>query len=338
MKKNIGTIIILTTIIIASTYIFSKAEDLLVLEKVSLINLCFLLLLSFTAVLANGCQFKYLSRMFHIKLTFTEWFGLTVANTMFNYFTPARGGMIARALYMKKRHNLALSEYSSMIAGVFWFNFLISSLSAVVVGLSCYFSLDELYKVIIIFSLGLLFLCIVMGFVLSRTNLSNLPISNERIQNILSLAGQGLHRFKNNTRLLVPICLFCLCFLLLSAARLYWAFLSVGINVHWLKILLVQAFVGLSLVVSITPGNLGVKEGIIGLFARVLGISIEQAILGALVDRIIMVIIISVFGIIYSKLLLNKLKPISADQDKQGFTNLRDESMDLRSSKKEEGF
>jgi uncharacterized protein (TIRG00374 family) len=338
MKNNISTIIILAIIIIAFIYLFSNAEDLLVLEKISIINLCFLLLLSFIAVLSNGCQFKYLSRLFHIKLTFTEWFGLTVANAMFNYFTPARGGMIARALYMKKRYNLALSEYASLMAGIYWFSFSISSLSAVVVGLGCYFFLDELYKVIIIFSLGILFLCIVIGFILFRANLSNLPISNERIQNILSLISQGLHRFKNNTRFLVPICFFCLSFLLLSAARLYWAFLSVGINVHWLKVLLVQAFVGPLLVLSITPGNLGVKEGIIGMFARMLGISIEQAILGALVDRIIMIVIIFFFGIIYSRLMLNRLSPTPIDQDKQDSTNLHDKPMDLRSSKKEELF
>jgi len=315
MKNTTSTIIILAIIIIVLIYLFSNAEDLLVLEKVSLINLCFLLLLSFIATLANGCQFKYLLRIFHIKLIFTEWFGLTVTNTMLNYFTPARGGMIARALYMKKRHNLSLSEYASLLAGLNLFGFIISSLSAIVVSLGCYFFLDEFYKVIIIFSLVLLFLSTLMGFILSRASLSSLPISNIRIQNILSLVGQGLHRFKNNTRLLIPICFFCFCFLLLSAARLYWAFLSVGIKVHWLKVLLVQAFVGLSLVISITPGNLGVKEGIIGLFARVLGISIEQAILGALVDRIIMMIIIFFFGIIYSRLLLNRLSNIPVEKD-----------------------
>jgi len=326
MKNNISKIVILAIIIIAFTYLSYNAEDLLVLKKVSLINLWFLLLLSFIAVLANGCQFKYLSRIFHIKLTFTEWFGLTVTNTMFNYFTPARGGMIARALYMKKTYNLTLSEYASLIAGLNWFGFLISSLSAIVVSLGCYFFFNEFYKVIITFSFGFLFLCLIVGFILSRANLSSLPISNRRIQNILSLVGQGLHRFKNNTRLLVPICFFCFCFLLLSAARLYCAFLSVGINVHWLKILLVQACIRLLLIVSITPGNLGVKEGIIGLFARVLGISIEQAMLGALVDRIIMMIIIFVFGIIYSKLLLNRISPISVDHNKQDFTNMGDES------------
>ena len=316
MKRNLIAIVVLAITVGAFAYFFAATEDVVVLKKISPGNLCFLLLLCCTAILANGGQFKYLSKVFNIRLTFTEWFGLTVINTMFNYFVPARGGMIARALYMKKRYDLTLSEYASLMAGATWFGFLISSLSAVILCFGCYFFFDEFYKVIMSFSLITLSLCIAVGVLVSRTTLARFSILNERVHNILSLVGRGLHRFKDNTQLLVPICCFSLCFLLLSAARLYWAFLSIGIDVHWLKILLVQAFSGFLLVVSITPGNLGIREGFIGLFASVLGISVKQAILGALVDRIMMMIVIFVFGIIYSKLLLSRLSPVSIDHDK----------------------
>ena len=115
-----------------------------------------------------------------------------------------------------------------------------------------------------------------------------------------------------------------LCFLLLSAAKLYWAFISIGIEVHWLKILLVQFFSGFLLVISITPGNLGIKEGIIALLARVLDISLEQAILGALVDRVMMMIVIFALGIVYSRLLFKKLNSIPVDHSYQGTGKPRD--------------
>ena len=71
-------------------------------------------------------------------------------------------------------------------------------------------------------------------------------------------------------------------------------------------ILIIQSLTTFSTVVSITPGNLGVKEGIIGSFAFMLNIPATDAIFAATVDRGISMVVTFALGLIFSKILMKK--------------------------------
>ena len=61
------------------------------------------------------------------------------------------------------------------------------------------------------------------------------------------------------------------------------------------------------MVFSITPGNIGIKEGIIGLLSSMVGVNMPEAIFAATIDRVIAIIVTFVFGLYYSKILLSDL-------------------------------
>jgi uncharacterized membrane protein YbhN (UPF0104 family) len=65
------------------------------------------------------------------------------------------------------------------------------------------------------------------------------------------------------------------------------------------------------MILSITPGNLGIKEGIIVYTAYLLGITFDEAFLGAVLDRIIDLFLIFVFGVFYSNKLLFKVNELN---------------------------
>ncbi len=307
MKKTILNLVFILIVVCAVAYLLARPEQFTILKNISGANLFVLFLLSCLAVTCNAWQFRYLVMVFDIRLPFTEWFGLTVTNAMYNYFAPVRGGMVARALYLKKKHNFPLSEYASLLAGIYWFSFFICAMLALILGIAHYTPEAKFYVLIIAVSAALLIFTILIAAASLFIDLSRLPIPNARLRNILSIFSRGLSQFGKNKAMLLPICFFCLLFVFLSSACLYWAFVSLGISVCFTKVILVQAFLSISLVLSITPGNLGIKEGIIGLFAGVLDISVEQAIMGALLDRAVSLIIVFFFGFIYSKILLNDL-------------------------------
>jgi uncharacterized membrane protein YbhN (UPF0104 family) len=66
--------------------------------------------------------------------------------------------------------------------------------------------------------------------------------------------------------------------------------------------------VAFSMVFSFTPGNIGIKEGIIGLSSNLLGISYDQALVGAILDRIIALLIVFSLGLFFSHKLLFRTK------------------------------
>lgn len=308
MKKRTVNTIFFLIVICALAYLLAKPEQFLILKNVSWMSLLFLLFLSCMAILVNAWQFRYLCMIFDIHLKFTEWFGLTVCTSMYNYFTPASGGAVARAVYLKQRHDLPFSEYASLWAGIYWVSFFISSLLALVLGLASYSPADEYYLPIVAVAALLLIGTITAGAVSFFFNLSRIPLPGVRLRNMASTFSSGLARFRKSRRMLLPVCFFCLGFLLLSAVKLYFAFESLGISVSFMRLILVQAFLSISLVISITPGNLGIREGIVGLFSGILGISVEQAVIGALLDRVVSLVVVFVLGFVYSRLLLNDMR------------------------------
>jgi len=62
------------------------------------------------------------------------------------------------------------------------------------------------------------------------------------------------------------------------------------------------------MVFSITPGNIGIKEGIISILSTMMGIPISDAIMAAAIDRAVAMIIVFIFGGIYHFVLMRKLE------------------------------
>lgn len=66
----------------------------------------------------NGLQLRLLVRPFGVRLAAREWFGLAVITAFYNTLTPFRGGMFAKAAYLKRRHELTLTGFLTISAGL----------------------------------------------------------------------------------------------------------------------------------------------------------------------------------------------------------------------------
>ena len=58
------------------------------------------------------------------------------------------------------------------------------------------------------------------------------------------------------------------------------------------------------MILSIIQSHIGIREGIVGLSSGLLKITPEQALMGAVIDRIIAMVVIFMLGIPYSRYLL----------------------------------
>ena len=132
MKTSIKTIISLTTLIIIISlfayYIYAHFSEFkeLSFENPSLVLP--LIALSLINSLLGGIILKYLMEPFNINLKFKEWFGLSVITTFYNTITPFRGGMIAKAVYLKNKHKFSYTNFLATISGIYVINFFAESL------------------------------------------------------------------------------------------------------------------------------------------------------------------------------------------------------------------
>ena len=197
-SKKYKHFILLALAGIALWYGYTHKELFLNLKKISAFSLIALILLVFVSQILNGCMFKYLMRIFKTNLGFREWFGLSVCNTMFNYYLPARGGIVVRAYYLKKKYGFSYSHYTSLIVGSYIIIFMLSAGMGLVLTMLCKLMYGMLYgKLAAIFS-GLLFLTITGTLLLMLFLKLGKRFKNERFNNILEIVKEGLVFFQKN--------------------------------------------------------------------------------------------------------------------------------------------
>jgi uncharacterized protein (TIRG00374 family) len=307
VRKNLKNVVFILILAAGLIYLYFKGPGLRSFLNLNILEILLLLAVSFLGYLAVGLSFKSLLRIFDLDIPFKEWFGLTMCNTMFNYYLPARGGTVVKAYYLKKKYGLGYSHYAALMAGSLLLGLAVTSLVGLLIVLFTSVITGRL-----IVSWAVAFFSILAGVLLAgsiASQLLRLKIRSkfERLNLFLLNIKDGLSYFSQRKKFTFNFCLFSALFLLLMAMRLYLCFLALNFDVELWDVLLIMAVTQFSFLISVIPGNLGIKEGIIVFSAGLLGISAHQALTAAILDRTISMVFIFGFGFVYSKMLLNKL-------------------------------
>lgn len=306
-RRNFKNAVFISVLAAGLTFLFFKGPRLQSFMNLNILDILLLLAVSFLGYLVLGLSFKFLLRIFDLRLTFKEWFGLTVCNTMFNYYLPARGGLVVKAYYLKKKYGLGYSHYAALMAG----SMLLWLASISLVGMLVVLLASDITGRFIV-SLAVAFFFVFLGVLLTGSltkQLLKLKIQSKfaRLNFFLSNLRDGLASFSQHKKYALDFFLFSGLFLLIMAARLYLCFLALNFGVQFWSILLIMVVTQFSFVLSVIPGNLGIKEGIIVFSGGFFGLSADQALAAAILDRAISIVVIFGFGLIYSKILLNKM-------------------------------
>lgn len=305
--KYIKVILYLLTLVGIGLFLYFKRDDIHYLVEIRFTELLLLFIVGFITVFLNSLLFQKTIQIFKLNLPFREWFGLTVTNTMYNYLLPARGGMAVRAIYMKNNYKFSYSEYISFTAGSYLIDLFIASLFATGMGIIL-FLVDDINNIAFFYiSAGLLIVISALIFILYKFDPQRINEGN-RIFAILKNIAIGLKHFKEARNLVFNIMFIQVGLILAMSLRLFIAYIALDVSVNFAKLVLITSLVSFSMVFSITPGNIGIKEGIVGLSYTLLDISFDQAILGALLDRVVAMIIVFGIGLVYSRILIRGIK------------------------------
>jgi len=297
--KLIVYLIIITIILV---FFYFQRHRLSILTDISGFPLIVLLLIGLLPVYFNALSFKINISIFDVNLKFREWFGLSVINTFYNYIFPVRAGIAVRMGYMKTQYGFPVSSYLGFLTGSYLLVFFTSALTASLVSVYLFF-FSKPFKIEFLFaSTGVMAGVLIFSFFLIK--LKSLPISEKgKIKGFLQRLANSFQFFKFNKNILKYIVLCKFFFILAMTLRLYASYWVLGIEISCIKLLLVSSFVVLSTFVSIVPGNLGIREGIIGLLTNIMGLPLEDAMLGALLDRAVAMILIFTLGVLFHFLL-----------------------------------
>lgn len=300
LTKYISPILTVIILILFALYLYRNPTIINVVLNTQPTYLLIIILIFILVFFLEGLFIRVTLKAFEKHISIKESFYLSTLSRIGNYLLPMRAGAIFRATYLKKKYNFDYSKFLSTLYGYYIILFLLYSFVAIITLLLKSLLNDETFFILIIFFSGLFLAMLFLMFV-------RVPF-NKIVKNDKGLVAKivgFLDRFINswdvivkNKELLLQLIFITSQYILLNTIIIYVEFLSLGITINFLNLMLYSCLSGVSLLVSITPGSLGIREAVFLISSQGIGLEEEQILQLAVIDRGVLFILLTILMIV----------------------------------------
>ena len=282
-------------------YLWQNVDRYQKLLNFSFDTLLSLVGLAFVFALVNGSINYFFYRALDVFLTFNESIGLAAVNTLANQL-PFAGGLVAKGIYLKQRHQLAYTHFLSATMALYvCFVAVNGAVALMILG---YWALGSGVRVP---------LALILGFSGMMASVASLWFPMDvlflpgKIGKRLMKLAEGWRVLSENVYLVGVMTGFQILMTLVFAARLWIAFHALSQDVTYAQCLLFSSATVLTRLVNIAPGGLGVREGIVAGVASLLGFEAGVSAVAVGLDRLVATSVVIVLGAIYTYILSKKV-------------------------------
>lgn len=260
-----------------------------------------LFLMSVLILAANGLYLRIFSKKFNLDLHVKEWFGLAAVTALGNYLTPLSGGLVARAAYLKRRHNFPYAHFLAMLAANYMIAFAVIGVTGIVTLMTLPDTGSYSWPVLLFFLATLSTILLVL--LVPSASIGN----RHRWLLFVTHAMDGIHAIRRDGALLGKLIALTCFNITAGALLLFVAFKSTGFAIPFNVALLIYLLSSYTVLFNITPGNLGIQEVVTSLAAAILGAGADAGLIAALVVRAVAMLAAFTIGPIFSYLLSKEL-------------------------------
>jgi uncharacterized protein (TIRG00374 family) len=301
LSSILKTVFFVALLAVVVWYVRAHRSEFSDLRDVHL-NIVLLLSLLFLIIYALlGYINSLILRPLGVKLSHFESFSLSIITGFYNLITPFKGGMAARAVYLKQKYSFTYTDFLATLAASYVIIFFIGS----IVGLA---STLLIYKMYGIFSwiLFFVFLGVFLPMLFIILFAPKFKEPKSRFLGKVVRVINGWNLIKDDKKVIASISALTLLQLALGAYMLQIQFQAFGTDIGFVKSLFLTAINSLSLLLAFTPAGLGITEAVTVFSALTIGISAQQSLSAAILGRIVSVIVLFILGPIFSYFLLKK--------------------------------
>jgi uncharacterized membrane protein YbhN (UPF0104 family) len=238
-----------------------------------------LFLLMFVAHLQRTIEFTYMLRKLGVKEPLAEGFWLTGASFLLNHL-PLNAGLVMRALVLRRDHDLSYSAYISLTLVNIVVNVAVSAL----VALAWLFGSAAVSNTVAAALLTAVLCGSALVFFLPSLPLPRHPgFSFRQLRNL----AQGIAMIRGDGRAVLILAAIAASKIVLNAIRMTICFGALGQRLGLEEAGLLAAVQTLTVVLSITPGNLGLREMLVSLVATGFGAAHWVGLAAASIDRLV---------------------------------------------------
>ncbi len=300
-KKILGIIVLLALLAWLIYYGISNYEEFKQISIENPLLIIPLVILFVIGYIPVSIMTYYLLVPLNIRLRKKESFALSIVTGFYNLITPFRGGMAARAVYLKRKYNFPYTNFLATLTASYVLTFFIASVIGLTAITTIYFSAGIINYFILTIFTGIF---VILGTVIIFS--PKIPLSKYEFVNRFINVLNGWNLIKNDKKVVSIISISSIFQLLLGAFSIYLQFKVFGIDANISTSLFLAAISSLSLLISITPAGLGINEAILVFSASTLGITPIQSLSAALVGRLVSMIVLFILGPIFSYSLIKK--------------------------------
>ncbi len=297
-KRIASTVLFLVLIGLLAAYIWQNREDFRQLLNLSGGTVALMLLLGWLGCVVNCAYHLVILKTYDISLSLVDWMGVVSVSNAIAYVLPMRADLLFSAAYYKRVKGLAYTKSVSMAAGNIVFGVAFSLLQ-ILVALLCMGFLDGQWPATlwILWVLGTAALTVFIVF--SLLVQGKQPKIMQRYK-LLGDVVEGFNALLLNRKLLWQL-LLCLIGNNLAQLLLYMVcFRAVGLPITLYEALFYNSISWLSSIVAIVPGNIGIKESVMGIGAMLMGSVLQTGVAVSLLHRVAVMVVYIVMGLIFA--------------------------------------
>ena len=315
-KKKISSIL---TIVLLSVFLWYFVENIDSFKTLSTIPLAALVFISVAKLLryiSNGLFIQWTVEVFTKKFSLKESVYVATLSAVANFFGPLLGGTTVRAVYLKKVHKLSYSFFTSTLAGYYVILFGIGSLIGVV---SLLFLDNSAHGngLLVFFSVWFVSMVALMFARLPKRSRFEWTKKNKITATIIEIVydiERGWAKITKTDKLLTKLTLLGASGFVITFFTSMVEFNAIGVSISPAALGLYTAISATAILISFTPGAIGIKEGLLIVNSSALGLSTEQILQVAVIDRGITFLLLGVLYFVTKRMKKNMTQLESGQQ------------------------
>jgi len=284
-------------IIFGVQYFYEKSAELSQLKNLTLTQIGAASVAVFLTQLITGRKYKTLFSVLKIKLTPREWFGLPQVTAFLNLLF-FKSGTVTNAYFLKKHHEVSYSRFIAAMSVQKILDFFVAIFFGFMISLFIFSFFEIDFYVVLVF-------CLMLAALLCFFFYPPIHIKKwkSHILNKIYKIIEASNEYKQNKPVMFKIILLQMIAIPILGIRYYIAFNILNNPVSIAECVIISVVVSVTGLVSIIPGNIGIRETIVGMSAYYMDYSFDYGVFATTLDRIIATAWAGFWGLIFFHLL-----------------------------------
>ncbi|MDY0362862.1 MAG: lysylphosphatidylglycerol synthase transmembrane domain-containing protein [Desulforegulaceae bacterium] len=295
MRKNLISYFFLFFLLTA-LFFWIDLSDIKILFKIKVHEIFYSIIFALIIYFFSGLMYLLTRKHYGVKINFKDIILLPAAMNFWGFIFPFQGSLFFTTIYFKQKYNMKVTESFSINIYLYMVNLIFTGFIGLFFAISTNIIFSWFSFICLLLALSPLSILII------HIIFYNIKIRQNRlfykIKIFYEKLSLNIYSLWSNKKLCVSIFFINIFKILTNICWFYWISKILSFNLSFISITLISLFMMASIIIKITPGNLGVTQLLTGGMMGLAGLEPESAILITLLANATTILIIFSLGLI----------------------------------------